>query len=149
MRTLPPYQSCLLQPPTPPSLERSFELRCFQLLSSRRLAALRCIGTTGTPEAPVPRSFRTKRAFLSGGDASSRYDRTVSRRTEPSSRETLMDEQPNPWRLVHLQDVSSRQRCTKPRGRFIHTFLSYYFPCCYGNCYGKFFLLKFSLEKFC
>ena len=37
-------------------------------------------------------------------------DRTVSRRSEPSSRATLMGEQPNPWKRIHLQDVTSRHR---------------------------------------
>ena len=37
-------------------------------------------------------------------------DRTVSRRSEPSSRATLMGEQPNPWELLHPQDVMSRHR---------------------------------------
>ncbi len=32
-------------------------------------------------------------------------DRTVSRRSEPSSRTTLMGEQPNPWDLLQPQDV--------------------------------------------
>ena len=36
-------------------------------------------------------------------------DRTVSRRSEPSSRATL-GEQPNPWKRIHLQDVTSRHR---------------------------------------
>ena len=31
-------------------------------------------------------------------------DRTVSRRSEPSSRAALMGEQPNPWKRLHLQD---------------------------------------------
>ena len=43
----------------------------------------------------------------------------LSRRSEPSSRRSLMDEQPNPWRLLHRQDDLSRQRCTKPRGRWV------------------------------
>src|SRR5438876_203399 len=30
-------------------------------------------------------------------------DRTVSRRSEPSSRTTLIGEQPNPWELLHPQ----------------------------------------------
>ena len=30
---------------------------------------------------------------------------TVSRRFEPSSRTTLIGEQPNPWELLHPQDV--------------------------------------------
>ncbi len=32
-------------------------------------------------------------------------DRTVSRRSEPSSRTTLIGEQPNPWDLLQPQDV--------------------------------------------
>jgi hypothetical protein len=35
-------------------------------------------------------------------------DRTVSRRSEPSSRATLIGEQPNPWDLLQPQDVTSR-----------------------------------------
>ncbi len=31
-------------------------------------------------------------------------------RFEPSSRTTLMDEQSNPWELLHPQDVMSRHR---------------------------------------
>src|SRR5690554_2678244 len=44
-------------------------------------------------------------------------DRTVSRRSEPSSRTTLMDEQSNPWKLLHLQDVMSRHRGAKQHRR--------------------------------
>ena len=44
-------------------------------------------------------------------------DRTVSRRSEPSSRATLMGEQPNPWNLLQLQDVTSRHRGAKPPRR--------------------------------
>src|SRR5438045_8874893 len=40
-------------------------------------------------------------------------DRTVSRRSEPSSRTTLIGEQPNPWELLHPQDVMSRHRGAK------------------------------------
>ncbi len=45
-------------------------------------------------------------------------DRTVSRRSEPSSRATLMGEQPNPWDLLQPQDVTSRHRGAKPFRRF-------------------------------
>src|SRR5258708_13419661 len=41
-------------------------------------------------------------------------DRTVSRRSKPSSRTTLIGEQPNPWDLLHPQDVMSRHRGAKP-----------------------------------
>ena len=45
-------------------------------------------------------------------------DRTVSRRSEPSSRATLMGEQPNPWDLLQPQDVTSRHRGAKPFRRY-------------------------------
>ena len=45
-------------------------------------------------------------------------DRTVSRRSEPSSRATLMGEQPNPWDLLQPRDVTSRHRGAKPLRRF-------------------------------
>src|SRR6202790_2159187 len=44
-------------------------------------------------------------------------DRTVSRRSKPSSRTTLIGEQPNPWNLLQLQDVMSRHRGAKPLRR--------------------------------
>ena len=43
-------------------------------------------------------------------------DRTVSRRSEPSSRTTLIGEQPNPWDLLQPQDVMSRHRGALPYG---------------------------------
>ena len=45
-------------------------------------------------------------------------DRTVSRRSEPSSRATLMGEQPNPWDLLRPQDAMSRHRGAKPPRRY-------------------------------
>ena len=44
-------------------------------------------------------------------------NRTVSRRSEPSSRTTLIGEQPNPWDLLQPQDVMSRHRGAKPPRR--------------------------------
>ena len=44
-------------------------------------------------------------------------DRTVSRRSEPSSRATLIGEQPNPWDVLPPQDVTSRHRGAKPPRR--------------------------------
>ena len=44
-------------------------------------------------------------------------DRPGSRRSEPSSRATLMGEQPNPWDLLQPQDVTSRHRGAKPPRR--------------------------------
>ena len=37
-------------------------------------------------------------------------DRTVSRRSKPSSRTALMGEQPNPWDRLQPQDATSRHR---------------------------------------
>ena len=45
-------------------------------------------------------------------------DRTVSRRSEPSSRATLIGEQPNPWDFLQPQDVTSRHRGAKPPRRY-------------------------------
>ena len=45
-------------------------------------------------------------------------DRTVSRRSEPNSRTTLIGEQPNPWDLLQPQDVMSRHRGAKHCRRY-------------------------------
>ena len=65
---------------------------------------------------PGPLVLRTA-PFKSLSPATDR-DRTVSRRSEPSSRTTLMGEQPNPWNLLQLQDVMSRHRGAKPPRRY-------------------------------
>lgn len=57
----------------------------------------------------VPRKFPTP---------TTDRDRTVSRRSEPSSRATLMGEQPNPWDLLQPRDVTSRHRGAKPFRRY-------------------------------
>src|SRR5690606_15785339 len=57
---------------------------------------------TGSLKSPAPTTDR---------------DRTVSRRSEPSSRATLICEQPNPWDLLQPQDVTSRHRGAKPPRR--------------------------------
>ena len=45
-------------------------------------------------------------------------DRTVSRRSKPSSRTALIGEQPNPWDLLQPQDAMSRHRGAKPPRRY-------------------------------
>src|SRR5680860_1564669 len=45
-------------------------------------------------------------------------DRTVSRRSKPSSRTALTGEQPDPWDLLQPQDAMSRHRGAKPRRRY-------------------------------
>ena len=45
-------------------------------------------------------------------------DRPGSRRSEPSSRTTLIGEQPNPWDRLQPQDVMSRHRGAKRLRRY-------------------------------
>ena len=45
-------------------------------------------------------------------------DRTVSRRSKPSSRTILIGEQTNPWDLLQPQDMMSRHRGAKPLRRY-------------------------------
>src|SRR4026208_1177048 len=45
-------------------------------------------------------------------------DRTVSRRSKPSSRTALMGEQPNPCDLLQPQHATSRHRGAKPCRRY-------------------------------
>src|ERR671925_477271 len=45
-------------------------------------------------------------------------DRTVSRRSKPSSRTALTGEQPDPWDLLQPQDAMSRHRGAKPSRRY-------------------------------
>ena len=75
-------------------------------------------GTTGTPAARPTRSSRTSVSPRPDSTPATDRDRTVSRRSEPSSRATLMGEQPNPWNLLQPQDVTSRHRGAKPLRRF-------------------------------
>ena len=44
-------------------------------------------------------------------------DRTVSRRSEPSSRTAVRGEQPNPWDLLQPQDAMRRHRGARPLRR--------------------------------
>ena len=65
---------------------------------------------------PGPLVLRTA-PFKSLPPATDR-DRTVSRRSEPSSRTTLIGEQPNPWDRIQPQDVMSRHRGAKLPRRY-------------------------------
>jgi hypothetical protein len=57
-------------------------------------------------------------AFFKSPTATEDRDRTVSRRSKPSSRTALMGEQPNPWDLLQPQDAMSRHRGAKPSRRY-------------------------------
>jgi hypothetical protein len=64
---------------------------------------------------PGPLVLRT--SPLKSPAPTSDRDRTVSRRSEPSSRTALIGEQPNPWELLHPQDAMNRHRGAKPERR--------------------------------
>ena len=102
-----------------PLLGVRFPLRCFQRLS------LTCVATQLMPLAgqlvhqwhahsgPLVLGVTPLKPPAPAADR----DRTVSRRSEPSSRTPLMGEQPNPWDLLQPQDGMSRHRGAKHRRR--------------------------------
>src|SRR5215470_1148058 len=103
-----------------PGFEVGFPLRCFQRLSrpynsypavplARQLVHQRYVHPGPLVLGTDPLKSRTPTADR---------DRTVSRRSEPSSRTTLIGEQPNPWDLLQPQDVMSRHRGAKRRRRY-------------------------------
>ena len=99
-------------------LEAGFTLRCFQRLSNPNIATQLCLGRQLVHQRfvhPGPLVLRT--ALLKFPTPTIDRDRTVSRRSEPSSRTTLIGEQPNPWDLIQPQDVMSRHRGAKPPRR--------------------------------
>src|ERR1051326_3269150 len=81
------------------------------------------------PAVPLARQPVHQRCVLSGPLARGKNplksrtptadrDRPVSRRSKPSSRTTLIGEQPNPWDLLQPQDVMSRHRGAKRCRRY-------------------------------
>ncbi len=72
---------------------------------------------TGTPAVRSSRSFVLRRTPLNVLAPAPDMDRTVSRRSEPSSRTALMGEQPNPWDVLPPQAAMSRHRGAKPPRR--------------------------------
>ena len=76
---------------------------------ARQLVHQRCVHPGPLVLGTAPLNIRTPTADR---------DRTVSRRSKPSSRTTLIGEQPNPWDLLQPQDVMSRHRGAKHRRRY-------------------------------
>ncbi len=98
---------------------KSFVLRCFQHLSLPHLATGQCHwhDNPNTSDAST-RSSRTRAAPSVLQRPRQIGDRTVSRRSKPSSRTTLNGEQPYPWDLLQPRDVMSRHRGAKHRRRY-------------------------------
>ena len=65
-----------------------------------------------------PRPLVLGTAFLKTPTLAEDRDRTVSRRSEPSSRTSLNGEQPYPWDLLQPQDEMSRHRGAKHCRRY-------------------------------
>ena len=78
------------------------------MLLAEQLVHQRCVH-------PGPLVLRT--ALLKFPAPTTDRDRTVSRRSEPSSRTALNGEQPYPWDLLQPQDAMSRHRGAKPPRR--------------------------------
>ncbi len=95
-----------------PNLGVGFKLRCFQLLSRPDNSypamplARQLVHQRSVPQGPLV----LLRTPLKTPTPTVDKDQPVSRRFEPSSRNSLMGEQPNPWQLLHRQDESSRHR---------------------------------------
>ena len=79
------------------------------MLLAEQLAHERCVH-------PGPLVLGTD--FLNSPSAAEDRDRTVSRRSKPSSRTALIGEQPNPWDRLQPQDAMSRHRGAKPPRRY-------------------------------
>ena len=78
------------------------------VLLAEQLVHQRCVH-------PGPLVLRT--ALLKLPAPATDRDRTVSRRSEPSSRTALIGEQPNPWDVLPPQVAMSRHRGAKPPRR--------------------------------
>ncbi len=102
------------------SFEVGFPLRCFQRLSLPHVATLRMLLAEQQVHQwcvhPGPLVLRTDPLNIPTPTVD--RDRTVSRRSKPSSRTTLIGEQPNPWDLLQPQDVMSRHRGAKRPRRY-------------------------------
>ena len=85
--------------------------------SERSYRAMPLAMTTRTPEVRPLRSSRTRSSSSQSQTPTADRDRTVSRRSKPSSRTTLNGEQPYPWDRLQPQDVMSRHRGAKHRRR--------------------------------
>jgi len=94
----------------------SFALRCFQRFSPPNVGYPAVV----LADQPAHRWFVHPGPLVLGTaprkppTPTTDRDRTVSRRSEPSSRTALMGEQPNPWDLLQPQDATSRHRGAKP-----------------------------------
>ena len=88
------------------------------ILSERGYPAVPLVGQLVDQRFVRPGPLVLGTALLNSPTRAEDRDRTVSRRSEPSSRTALMGEQPNPWDLLQPQDATSRHRGAKPCRRY-------------------------------
>ena len=101
-------------------LQASFALRCFQRLSypCNSYPAMLLVEQLVHQGRVRPGPLVLGTASLKTPTPTVDRDRTVSRRTEPSSRTALIGEQPNPSHLLQREDAMSRHRGAKPDRRY-------------------------------
>src|ERR1041385_6203111 len=87
------------------------------ILSERSQPAVPLAGQLAHQRFVRPGPLVLGTAFLKSPALAADRDRTVSRRSKPSSRTALTGEQPDPWELLHPQDATSRHRGAKPGRR--------------------------------
>src|SRR5215467_7519616 len=88
------------------------------ILTELRYPALPLAGQLEHKRFVHPGPLVLKTTLLKSPTPTADRDRTVSRRSEPTSRTALISEQPNPWNLLQLQDARSRHRGAKPLRRY-------------------------------
>ena len=88
------------------------------ILSERGYPAVPLVGQLVDQRFVRPGPLVLGTGFLKLLTRAADRDRTVSRRSKPSSRAALMGEQPNPWDLLQPQDATSRHRGAKPSRRY-------------------------------
>ncbi len=88
------------------------------ILSDLSYPAVPLARQLGHQRVVLPNPLVLKKNLLKFRAPTPDRDRPVSRRSEPSSRTTFIGEQPNPWELLHPQDVMSRHRGAKPHRRY-------------------------------
>ncbi len=116
----PTYQRCDLQRIAKTVIVCSFLLKMLSAIIYDSVATRHALytSTDGTPLAATDQSSRTRSTLTNRFKVLQDRDRPVSRRSKPNSRAVLVDEQSNPWELLHPQDTASRHRGHEPLRRY-------------------------------
>src|ERR1051326_639847 len=88
------------------------------ILPERSQPAMPLAGQLAHQRSVHPGPLVLGTALLKSPARAADRDRTVSRRSKPSSRTSLMGQQPTPGDLLQPQDATSRHRGAKPSRRY-------------------------------